>query len=378
MKNPPPTLADVCAKMMLDKRRAGKPDMANAHFRELLRNIVAARKFTLDKNMSRFLADLTTNFWKGKLARRNRAVDTARQLARLPHAMTWIEFEFADYLARMKELGRNVIIMSDTDRQPEKLGWLIRQHPKLDTGFICSEVRSTLLPSWQGAFVHPISYAWSSTDDPIPFQQFELYDNSDMTNSEIATMLPGYRSPHVFFTATFARWVSEKLLRAIVGRGLDGKLRDGDRIGMTTIWQAARPTIAISDSWALLATINELPVVIEHVEPSKGFIARGSYKKFLKHSIIHLTVPETRWRKLALKTAAALRRRAHQVRGHWRKDWRNPLTPLCDHQFNSEMICARCKGHKIWIGEHQRGDASIGFVTHDYSVERDTERTTTT
>jgi hypothetical protein len=44
------------------------------------------------------------------------------------------------------------------------------------------------------------------------------------------------------------------------------------------------------------------------------------------------------------------RRRAHQVRGHWRRDWRH-------------------EGQRIWIKEHQRGDASLGFVTHDYHVE---------
>src|SRR5690242_7553179 len=32
-----------------------------------------------------------------------------------------------------------------------------------------------------------------------------------------------------------------------------------------------------------------------------------------------------------------------------------------------------CKGRKTWIKEHQRGDASLGFVLHDYSVERVTQ-----
>jgi hypothetical protein len=32
------------------------------------------------------------------------------------------------------------------------------------------------------------------------------------------------------------------------------------------------------------------------------------------------------------------------------------------------MICRKCGGHKLWISEHQRGDASLGFVTHDYDI----------
>jgi hypothetical protein len=42
--------------------------------------------------------------------------------------------------------------------------------------------------------------------------------------------------------------------------------------------------------WALLTTINDLPVTIENIEPSKGYVARGRYKKFLQHSVVHLTV----------------------------------------------------------------------------------------
>lgn len=31
------------------------------------------------------------------------------------------------------------------------------------------------------------------------------------------------------------------------------------------------------------------------------------------------------------------------------------------------------RGSRIWIREHQRGDASLGFVTHDYSVKHEHE-----
>jgi hypothetical protein len=46
--------------------------------------------------------------------------------------------------------------------------------------------------------------------------------------------------------------------------------------------------------WALLAPINDLPVTIENIEPSKIYVARGRYKKFLQHWVVHLTVPEAR------------------------------------------------------------------------------------
>jgi hypothetical protein len=40
-------------------------------------------------------------------------------------------------------------------------------------------------------------------------------------------------------------------------------------------------------------------------------------------------------------------KRAHAIRGLWRKDFRRP-------------------GERIWIRDHERGDRSLGFVTHDY------------
>ena len=105
--------------------------------------------------------------------------------------------------------------------------------------------------------------------------------------------------------------------------------------------------------FSFLSTLNKIPLVgIQEIKQSRGFVARGQYRKFLNHSIIHLNIPgKVDPFKIAHQVTADLRRRAHQVRGHWRDDWRKP------------------KGNKsLWIAEHQRGDTSLGFVVHDYSV----------
>jgi hypothetical protein len=103
--------------------------------------------------------------------------------------------------------------------------------------------------------------------------------------------------------------------------------------------------------WALLATVNDIPVEARSVIQSKGFIARGSYHRFLDHKVITLRVPDkVDLKKMARDVVAISRRRAHQVRGHWRKDHWRP-------------------DERIWVHEHQRGDASLGFVMHDYVVE---------
>ena len=194
---------------------------------------------------------------------------------------------------------------------------------------------------------HPVSIVWCTDDAPLPWRKIRLWQNEQ--DDSTLCMLKGYQSTQVGWTFTYDEGLSAPMMKAM-GR-----------------W-AIKPTIPCRDIWTLLATINDLPVIVERIEPSRGYVSRGSYKKFLTHSVIHLTVPETRWYKIARKISALIRRRAHQVRGHWRTDWHARPTKGCGHDWDVNMKCKLCGGHKLWIAEHQRGDASLGFVTHDYDV----------
>lgn len=348
MKNPP-TLADAVVATGLDKKMAGGPNPNNVELRAYTVDVLHARKFVLDDAMSAYLADLGHSFWHGGLRKRICMLENARHMARLPHPITWIEFNYAAVIERSKTLGMKILRgpnMLPDESFPARAGWLLRQHPKIDTAFLATQAVTSMVMAGR-AFIHPVSTAWCVDETPLPWRPIKLWKNDP--GVEFIVMMKGYRSTQVAWTFSFSEQVSTPIMKAMGP------------------W-AIKPGMSLRDLWALLATINDLPIKIEKIEPSKGYIARGSYKKFLQHSVIHLTVPETRWRKLALKTAIALRRRAHQVRGHWRKDWRNPLNKLCEHEFDEHMICRCCRGHQIWIAEHQRGDASIGFVTHDYAV----------
>jgi hypothetical protein len=128
--------------------------------------------------------------------------------------------------------------------------------------------------------------------------------------------------------------------------------------------------------WALLSTINDLPVRVTEVRPAKGFMAKGGFKKYLSYRTITLTIPAKDQKRVARQALALAHKRAHEVRGHWRKDWRHPLSVLCDHEFDADekhMTCRHCKGRKSWITAHQRGDASLGFAHHDYQVKHGDE-----
>jgi hypothetical protein len=366
MKNAP-TLADACIASLFDKRMYGAPGERTAAHRPLLRDVAAARKFVLDGPMSRYLADLSEDFWRGGLRKRLRMLENARQLARAPHALTWIEYSYgAHYIKRIIEKGgQGVAGIGGQD--PQRMGWLIRQHATNAAAFMACEIRSTIgIPD--RAFIHPVGMAWCADDAPSPWPRFppqSVFDDylgaaaaKIGWGSEGVVEMTGYRSTQAHWHAFLGDAMTTAMIETMMG-----KVANEDQIAA-----AGKPAVSLRALWALLATINDLPVVIESIEPSKGYVSRGSYKKFVTHSVIHLTVPETRWYKITNKVAAILRRRAHQVRGHWRIDWRARPIKGCEHEWDAEMTCRKCGGHQLWISEHQRGDASLGFVIHDYDI----------
>jgi hypothetical protein len=355
MKKNPPTLADAVLMTALDK---ASPYRQKPEICRFLERIAYARKFVLDVPMSKYLADLSITFWRGNRKKQSIMLENARRMARLPHKLTWIEFEFASgYFVRSKEIG-SLKIADINGKEPLRYGWLIEQHEKVETAFKATEIR-TSSKLHGNAFTHPLSIQWCSDDSPLMWEMYQVLQAGDrIMGAEWMAQMEGYESSQLGWTSTFSWETSDDMLRWMVG----ATKHNPDN------YPVLLPRMPIRDLWALLATINDLPVKITTVEPSRGYMARGNYKKFLKHSIVHLTVPETQFRRLIAKSAVLLRRRAHQVRGHWRNDWRHPLSVLCEHVYDEEMCCINCRGRQLWIAEHQRGDTSLGFVTHDYEV----------
>lgn len=199
------------------------------------------------------------------------------------------------------------------------------------------------------------------TDDGVLTDRTALmhipeHNGRDWQFSELATGMVGYRSERVGLLP----WTGFR----------DHRAEDG---GTRQLLKAVHEQVGeLRYVWAFLATINEIPVTRSEVRQSKGFVARGAYRKFMDHTIIRLTVPHERFRALARKIIAHARRRAHQVRGHWRKDWHYPGSESCAHEWMLSDVdhkyCRLCPRREIFVHEHQRGDSSLGFVTADYQV----------
>lgn len=340
----------------------------NAVMRERLVN---ARRFILDDAMSSFLGDLATTTFTQKvavpsrdwaLAWKARMVENVRVSARAPHAITWVEFNLRKMLGRSAELMGKPF---KPEQHPLTEGWLIEQHPKLDDAFtlhIFSREPEVLDESGSDTWTFPVCYGWRTGNDPFPWHTTHTYERPDGRGrgpvSEIICGLVNYDSKQLGV-------IESPLIDTPFGK--EKWVRD-----LVMEWMGCMRRV-----WTLLATVDDIPVLRRDVVQAKGFVAKGRYRKFLAHTTLTLHVPQkVDLHKLARKVVAIARRRAHQVRGHHRLDWRNPPAPHCEHEWKpsgKHLICQRCQGHKIFISEHQRGDASLGFVTHDYKLTHEKE-----
>jgi hypothetical protein len=335
---PAPTLFDQIYRATFNysaKRRGisfvDHPDRLRQHLRD-------ARKFVLDDKMSSFLVDLSSAAFLDKKRPSKftyRLVDQMRVLARLPHKLTWVEYNFAIAQQRAHEFG----LMSPFDNPADIKartgcqGWLLNQHPANETLFRIHIFES--VPLWGGLLTPPFAFAWQTDDAPSAWSQPSL-DKTIASQSEMCVGVVGYRNDRCGI---------------VKPEYCDDPEPHNDQQAEVYREFLRLHSSALRRVWALLATVNDIPVEARSVIQSKGFVARGQYHRFLDHKIITLRVPDKAdLKKLARDVVAISRRRAHQVRGHWRKDHWRP-------------------GERIWVHEHQRGDASLGFVMHDYVVE---------
>jgi hypothetical protein len=318
--------------------------------------LIGAKRFVLDESASAFLSDLGhANFAPPRTpARLRRAFITSRQLARLPFMVTWIEYLPRAERARTLEAypwAASSTIEADTgkwvlnqqplggpDKCSPNLGWLMVVHPRLECVFRASLFIAVNMPGTGELcpLMMPFDFIWSTDDDvALPYA-----GDNQLSNEQY-----------------------DEMARCAFGAPL-GK-NNGQLVGYTRNEQS--PNFNADDILkcqlemsgelrkivTLLASINDVPVGRRFVVPTHGFIAQGRYHKFLEHTVISLNIPKGRDpTKLARTIIAHARRRAHQVRGHWRRDWRH-------------------YGERIWIHEHLRGDPKLGFVDHSYKVEHD-------
>src|SRR5262245_66576244 len=130
---PSPTLADAIYRATFQPKTC--PGWKSNV--EMRRAIESARRFTVDEPMARFMAELSNeSFLRAGIGNplTIRIADSLRVQSRLPHESIWIEYPLRAYQARSCELrGPEAMAMNSPEEQPVREGWLLQQHPKIDT-----------------------------------------------------------------------------------------------------------------------------------------------------------------------------------------------------------------------------------------------------
>jgi|KBSMisStaDraftv2_1062788.scaffolds.fasta_scaffold00048_67 hypothetical protein len=361
----------------------------------------SARRFVLDDRMSAFMAELSNeSFIRAGVAGDpvplcSRLADSLRVSARLPHASIWIEYPLRPYQHRAYEVRKGYFQPHSppVDSEiPAREGWLIQQHPGIETAHIMHLFTSgdavTVTDDGMSMWTFPFTMAWMADDSPLPWrtiirgpkdgdngQRWEepIGDpNNDISRrfghmSSILSGIPGYDRYNVGFV------ISPLIMDPRhVHPDYDLHFRY-----LLTEW-----TGVLRRVWALLSTIDHLPILKGDVRLTKGFLARGRIRKYLSHHTITLNVPAKKdTRILARQMIAIAHRKRHEVRAHWRDDWRNPPSKRCNPHIwqplddNADLIrCDLCGGRQMHIHKHERGDAALGYVTHDYAVTHPTDQ----
>ena len=284
--------------------------------------------------------------------------NSIRVQARLPYEAIWLEYPLRAYQNRAAEIRGE--LAPPPEEVPQREGWLIQQHPNIDTAYIMHMWTQSDHPDVYGwdLWTFPFAFAWCADDSPLPWWRSVTAKNSP-TASPLIVGLGSYdranvnivRSPLINDPSN-----DPKLIKAY-----NSLLHE---------WAGL-----VRRVWALLATINDLPATIGTVRQTKGFLARGRIRKFLDHSTITLNIPARRdARVLARQLIAIAHRRRHPVRAHWRDDWRNMPAKQCQHLWEimddkaDRIECSLCHGRQTFIHKHERGDATLGWVGHSYNV----------
>jgi hypothetical protein len=189
--------------------------------------------------------------------------------------------------------------------RPARFGWLIEQHPHSPAAFRAIELHSSV--NAEGlAYVHPVASVWCCDDKPSPWRRFAPADVMVKAFPESSTAAARYHpSPQAHYSAVNQEAESKP---GFVGMPI------GDATDLNTACANMLPHNPLLILWALLATLNDLPVQYLDVRPTRGFVARGSYRKFLHHSIITLTRLHLQRMEAMLLERGFIR---HPVHGFW-------------------------------------------------------------
>lgn len=128
---------------------------------------------------------------------------------------------------------------------------------------------------------------------------------------------------------------------------------------------------------AILLLLNQPHVIRLIGQQPRPHIAHGKRVVYAAHNVVEIELGRRRehMRRLFRHWSDRASPRRHEVRGHFAHyrlaegcthQW--PFMPEAGEDGQPRWRCGACGGWRVWRASHERGDASRGFVTKEYSL----------
>jgi hypothetical protein len=375
-------------------------------YRTILRR---ANRFIIDDDMVKLACHLTRDLKK---------VELWSSLSRLPYDAVWIEFDLHEKVREFEKMG-TLRHPFDPDQTSRVVGYLLRKDLPSTTRWLAHEF--VAMKDTREVYEQPCVMVFDPEGSSItPVRGSTLLGFQTLGSTFLQAGLPAHiktndgmmggielrMQPEASMMGLMGwgkitvekdgmlpvpEWVAHKVGLVpspfwVAWHGLNrASVRDWEQNWETPNFKSLVQTVSLDANErsgvlkyliCLLGAINETPTTTKRIMGRKGSMSVGMHNlKFMEHHRIGLSLPKhMQIVKYAekLMTASAHRKR-HEVRGHWRVIEKGIRLPYpCNHEAtmveNGVGICTRCTRMIRWIEHHERGDASLGWVTHEYAV----------
>ena len=375
------------------------------HYANYRRILPQARPFMIDDKALEVALELSTDE-PHKMAQR-------LFMARLPFPKVWIEFDFHQRVY----IGQRLGIAQELDpAAPERLGWLLQEDPSdalrwtATTWSSVNNNQPVHVPH-QGEMMSSMAmYSWMvDSANRAPPERIANINGvkKDFLDGVIKVSDRAYEKHGDESWRSFAHlgWGYTASVDPLAMMGavdpmrqltVADSLKDSINIGwepqtyqmykedhttdslkelfITSVMEARGDVRLIV---TLLSLINEVPI-IETPSQRKGSFsgAGGAIRRYLMNKTVTINIPSNkplrRVRQL-LNNKVKSRKARHEVRGHWRtivhKEDHIRKRTQPDGTIVEEFI-RKGQLERVWVASHERGDAGVGYVRHDYKVEK--------
>lgn len=357
-------------------RWRGDADRTMSKYRAALRRAI---RFEVQSDLVALITEISMRTTPAALAKRMGS-------AIVPYETTWIEFDLHQKVATSARLAG---VPCKLDDVPERAGLLLERDAQVPTRWSMNFISNMKGSVTEGnTMVHPVVWVFDSvgsvdkmigyptivaTDKNVPDWArgagwgYSSNQSSDLKDIVIPDIITGHAAMsvshlHQMLLLLMPKTMPTEHAKRELSKDYVTDMRE--HVGMLR--------------WAvtLLAVLSEVPTVAGPPVAMPGSRQVGSLRRnYMDYHRLTVKLPKKRpvtYLERKLDHAEAARRRAHEVRSHWRTYIHQQAR--CEHDWvygeGGRRECSKCRAIGVLIPEHVRGDPALGWVRKDYVLER--------